>query len=653
MVKAIFCFIFVVLFGFNASAEEDIDSLLGLSFKELKNVKVTSVSKKKENAFEAPAAIYVITADDIRRSGATSIPEALRMVPGIEVAQLDSNTWAITSRGFQRQFVNKLLVLMDGRSIYTPLFSGTYWDVQDTVLEDIARIEVIRGPGATLWGANAVNGVINIITKSAKNTQGTYVSAHLGDYERGTAEARYGGKVGNDLHYRFYGKQMSKGETKTATGQEVADNWYTSRGGFKINWDKSAFDSYTVQGDVYREREQQLYSLPLITSPQHSVEEARGGNIITKWDHKIKEGSDINLQFYLDYIERNILVLNQERITADFDFQHNLRYNDRNEIVWGLGYRYFRDELDGPTVRNNVYIQYTPKNSSNNLYSGFIQDKIELYEDKLFLTVGSKFEDNYYTSFEFQPNARIQWSPTKNQSVWGAVSRAVRTPSRGEDGIALVAGAAGSSLVRQVGNKGIEAEKLIAYELGYRIQPSWRASFDLAVFYDDYDNIRTFEPYSGLNIPLANHANAETYGFEIGSRLSVTKNWNLYANYSFVTVDIHTNDRPGVGANDSVAEVDEGKSPKNKFSLLSRVNLPHNVELDANVYYVDNLSSISIPTYIRFDARLGWRPIKSMEVSLVGQNLFDDYHPEFSKPLYSVSQSEIGRSVYGKVSFRF
>jgi iron complex outermembrane recepter protein len=636
-----------------AHAAENLDSLLNMSFKDLNKVKVTSVSRKEENSFEAAAAVYVITGDDIRRSGATSIAEALRMAPGLDVAQQDSATWAISSRGFNEQFSNKLLVLMDGRTVYTPLFSGVYWDEQDTLLEDIDRIEVIRGPGATLWGANAVNGVINIITKTSKNTQGGYVEAFAGNREVGTGAIRYGGKAKNNLYYRVYAKYKNVDNLETAQNTQVAsglegkDSWYQSRTGFRADWDATEIDKITFHGDMHESQERQEYYLPGVTGGTNGDEHFRAGNLVGHWDHKFSDISNVTVQAYVDYIQRNISILNQERTTLDLDIQHSWNINPRHEVIWGLGFRYFTDSLDEKTVAGTKYLDYTPDSSDNNLYSGFIQDKIAIVPEKIFLTLGSKVEHNYYTGLELQPNARVSWLPDERQTVWSAVSHAARTPTRGENGLRLTAV---PGVLYQEGSVNYESEYLTAYEVGYRIQPNWRMQLDATTFYNDYTDLQTFELDSATVIKAHNNATGASQGIELTGRYSVTRDWNLYASYTFMTLNVRLND--GVSEPVTILEKNETKSAKNKFNIMSRLNFPNHVELDNSLYYVDNLSGVNVPAYLRFDTRIGWRPVDSVELSVVGQNLLDDHHPEFEGPLYSLP-TEIGRSIYGKVSYKF
>jgi len=643
-----------------AQGAQNLDNLLNMSFKDLNKVKVTSVSKKEENAFESAAAIYVITGDDIRRSGATSIAEALRMAPGLDVAQQDSATWAISSRGFNAQYANKLLVLMDGRTVYTPLFSGVYWDEQDTLLEDIDRIEIIRGPGATLWGANAVNGVINIITKNAKSTQGTYVESLVGTHDINQDAVRYGGKAENGLYYRAYAKHKVTDNAKTAQStssagdQNAKDGWYQSRTGFRADWDKNSVDKFTLHGDLFDSQERQEYHLPGITQGVNGDEHFRAGNIVGNWDHRVSGVSSISLQTYVDYVQRNMAILNQERTTFDVDLQHTWNFYPGHELISGLGFRYFADQLGQKLVEDNTYLSYTPDESDNSLYSGFIQDKVALVPDELFLTLGTKIEHHYYTGWEFEPNARLAWLLDERKTLWSAVSRAARTPTRGEHGLSLL-GATNPFNIYQQGNNEYKSEYLTAYEVGYRFQPNWRMQFDLSTFYNTYKNLQTFEQgytdgATRLYLNADNNATAESYGLELGSRFSATKDWNLYANYSLLLLDVHLKD--GISEPIALAEPNEGRSAKNKFNLLSRLNLPHDVEFDNNVYYVDNISSVGIPSYVRFDTRVGWKPMEGLELSLVGQNLLDDSHPEFEAPLYSLP-TEVGRSVYAKVVYKF
>ena len=372
------------------AAEDEFEfstELIELSIEDLVKVKVTSVSKKPQKILEAPAAIFVITQEDIRRSGAVSIPEVLRMVPGLEVAKIDSNKWAVTSRGFNGRFANKLLVLIDGRTVYTPLFSGVYWDMKDTLLNDIDRIEIIRGPGAALWGANAVNGVINIITKEAKDTHGTMVIAGTGTEEQGFGAIRYGGMIGQDTHYRVYAKYFNRDGAVHVSGEDAADSWDVFRTGFRMDSAMSDKDRLTLQGDVYNGRTGETVITksfdPTDPATFDQENDIAGANLLGRWKHSISDTSNIALQVYYDYTDRSSAILEQRHDTFDIDFQHNFGLDQDHQIVWGLGYRFIRDDIS-----NTFYSSWNPDNRDIDLLSAFVQDDITLVDKKVKLTLG-------------------------------------------------------------------------------------------------------------------------------------------------------------------------------------------------------------------------------------------------------------------------
>lgn len=637
-----------------AQSDSNLDDLLELDFKNLSEV-VTSVSKKPESSFQAAAAIQVITQEDIKFSGVRNLAEALRMVPGIQVSRSDSSNWAITSRGFNDGFGNKLLVLIDGRSIYTPLFSGVYWDMQDTLLQDIERIEVIRGPGATLWGANAVNGIINIITKKASDTQGTIISTGYGNEEKGFLEGRYGGNIDNKTFHRTYLKLFNKDETKTIAGNDGGNDWSGARGGFRIDHEQSKEHSFTFQGDVYDQDVNLNLNLPTNTSPfinpiSDTVEQF-GTNLLAKWNYKASDNINHTLQVYYDHAQYYYALLKHDISTFDIDFQSTWNLNKQNEIVWGTGYRYISDHLRGTDL-----ISYVPEKRNVDLYSAFIQNKFTIIPETLSLTFGSKFEHNDFTGFEIQPSIRSTWTPSPNHTVWAAISRAVRTPNRSEDDVSVVVSNLNPGFIRWVGNRQFESEDVLAYEIGYRIKPKRNLLIDTTIFYNEYDDLRTNEldfsanipADTALGLPFHNGAEGTTYGIEIASTWNVRDNWEIKAAYSYLNVDIQLKDF----STDSLALEDEGKAPKNQFNIRSNIYLPHNVELSNSLYYVDNLSSIGIPSFIQFDSRVSWEPVEGLELSLVGLNLFDDRHQEFTAPLHGEA-NEIDRSIYGQITWRY
>lgn len=645
------------------------EELTELSIEDLMNIEITSVAKKTQKMSEASAAIFVITQEDIRRSGVTSIPESLRMVPGLQVARIDANKWAITSRGFNGRFANKLLVLIDGRSVYTPLFSGVYWDVKDTLLEDVNRIEVIRGPGATLWGANAVNGVINIITKHAKDTQGGLMTAGTGTEEQGIGGIRYGGKSGQDTYYRVYAKYFNRDKGVYASGEDAADDWDAVRGGFRIDWEGSKRDSRTLQGGLYDGQYGETITTRSLTSPYSSTNDTdndmSGAHLLGRWTRTISDISNMALQLYYDRTERNSILVDLIRDTFDLDFQHKFALGEWQEIVWGIAYRFTGDDMVG-----SFDTSWDPESRDDDLFSGFVQDDITLVDNQLRLTLGSKFEYNDYTGFEIQPNTRLMWTPEERHSVWAAVSRAVRTPSRTEhDGTVNNSVLPPNSLylgsppvvASLRGDRDFDSEELLAYELGCRVLPSDQLSLDVAAFYNDYDSLRTLEPGSlfletspsplHLVSPYTadNKMAGETYGVELAANWHALDWWRLQAAYTYLQMQLHLDADSG----DTTSESAEDESPHNQISLQSSMDLPRDVEFDLWVRYVDNLPSQNVGSYVSLDTRIAWKPRKQLEVSIVGQNLLDNHHPEFQPEIVDTSPTEAERSVYGKITWRF
>ena len=639
--------------------------LTSLSIEQLMDIEVTSVSKKGESWFQAPAAIYVITQEDIRRSGARSIPEALRMAPGLHVARLDSHRWMIGSRGFSYEFANKLLVLIDGRSVYNPTFSGVHWDAQDTLLEDVERIEVIRGPGAALWGANAVNGIINIITKRAEDTQGWLITTGAGDEERGFGAVRYGGKLGDDAYYRVYAKYFSRDDFVDAGGHDADDDWNAFRTGFRIDWTGLEDDSFTFQGDIYAGEESEAAILPLLSFPFSTEADENldigGGNLLGRWTHVFSETSEMALQIYYDRTEREwLFATSEERDTVDIDFQHSFALGYRHAILWGLGYRFTGGEAGDMTSSS-----LDPPSRRDDLFSAFIQDEITLIPDRVRLTLGSKFEHNDYTGFEVQPSARALWTPHENHTVWAAVSRAVRTPSWIEHNISIITSVefppevlVPTYEVLVPSKDEFGAEELLAYEVGYRVRPTKTLSLDIAVFYNNYDDLRSFEagvpistfPIMVVPMTFDNKMDGSTRGVEIAAEWNVTDRWTLKSGYAFIDMNFDLDSDSSTDP--AYPDNEEGTTPQHQFQLRSLLDLPHDLELDAAIYYVDNLPTYEISSYVRADLRLAWHPNENLELSIVGQNVFGGHHKEFEPDLFTPT-SEPERSVYGKITLRF
>jgi len=656
-----------VLLSAPVSAEESLESYLELDLEDLLSMEVTSVSKKKQRLNEVAAAVFVISQEDIRRSGVTSIPEALRLAPGIQVGRIDANKWAISSRGFTGQFANKLLVMIDGRSVYTPTFSGVYWDAQDTLLEDIDRIEVIRGPGATVWGANAVNGVINIITRHAGETQGGLLVAGAGNEEKSFASLRYGAEVASDTYARFYLKYNDRDKSYASDIYgDAGDDWKSLRGGFRVDGQATEVDSWSLQGDLYDADENQKVNFWMDPSdPANAVfaptflaantpdkVDSSGWNLLGKWNHQLSAQASTALQLYYDHTERSEGYIKQSHDTLDLDFQHQFRAFESHDIIWGLGYRHIEEAFD-----NTYMIAIYP--NSLNLYSAFVQDEIELLPQTLRLTLGSKFEHTDFTGLEVQPSARLVWLPDDRSTLWGAVSRAVRTPSSLESGSSNIATVVPlphpfpPAEIHAIGNEDFGSEALLAYEIGYRLQPRENISFDLALFYNDYDNLQSFQDIDPANpltdLRYSNNLSAHNYGLELAVDWRPLEWWRLLSNYSFIQVSSFEEDQALVG---------NGGSPKHQMSLRSLMDLGHNVSLDLWAYYVGDLKrpsmtvDIPVSAYISMNARLAWRPQNNLELSLVGQNLQDNHHPEYVGDLYFI-QTEMERAVYGQVRVDF
>jgi iron complex outermembrane receptor protein len=640
------------------------------SLEDLMNIQVTTVSKKEQKLSEAGAAVFVISQEDIRRSGATNIPDLLRLVPGIHVAQLDANIWAISVRGFTDRYGDKVLVLIDGRSVYSPLTSGVNWDQQDVPLEDIDRIEVIRGPGGTVWGANAVNGVINIITKSAKDTQGGLASGTAGSHGSAQGLLQYGGPIGRKGAYRVFGSYGNVGSQPLASGESLADGWHKLHGGVRSDWDLSPRDTMTVQGDLFQSREgQPLDTLFSNDMPREAIIEdtitVGAGNILGRWNHILGNGSDTTLQFYYDGYHRIDRGLNETRNTVDFDFQHHLTSGSRQEIVWGLGYRSTSDH----TTPGYAAV-YTPALRRDNLFDAFVQDDIKL-NSTLSLILGSKFEQNSYTGFEYEPSAQLVWNLSDRQAFWASVSRAIRQPSRADFNldvdVATFPAGTGLGVVTLLGNPKRKVERLHDFELGYRAQISKKLSMDVAAFSSYYYGLQTQEPlqpfYESTGTPGANtsvlvapflfddQAHAHNYGGEVFASWSVTHHWQINPGYAYLQMHVagdSTSQDPSAGA---IAY----ESPKHQFQIHSLLNLTHRLEWDTALYHVGQLVDTgngATPSYLRLDTRLGWRVGESLELSLVGQNLQSPAHAEYHDA-FAVLHSLAQRSILGKVTFRF
>ena len=602
-----------------------------LSVEELMNVVVTSVSKRAERLSHAASAIQVITQEDILGSGATRLPEALRLASNLQVAQVDSRQWAISARGFNSTTANKLLVLIDGRTIYTPLFSGVFWDAQDVALADIDRIEVISGPGATLWGANAVNGVINIITKNARDTHGLLVSGGGGTEVRGFGTARYGGSAGAGVHYRVYGKGFARDATMLPSGQDAGDDWHMGQGGVRLDWDASEINRLTLQGDLYDGRISQIGSNDIVVS---------GGNVVGRWSHTFSANSDARVQLYYDRTHREIPGVFAEILdTYDAEFQHRARLGERHEVVWGLTYRLMNDN-----VGNSAALAFLPPHVVRRWFGGFLQDDITLVVDRLAVAVGMKIERNDYTGVEVQPSGRLNWRVSPSGTLWAAVSRALRTPSR----IDRELFAPGQPPYAIAGGPGFRSEEVLAYELGYRVQHRALA-VALATFYNRYEGLRSLEqtnPPAAFPVVIGNGQDGESYGAEFTAEYRIASGWRIRAGYTELRIHVW----PTPASTDTTRGSTESHTPDRQFSLRSSADLPAHLRLDGGFRYVSELANQQVPGYAELEARLSWQPTAQFELSLVGQNLLHRRHAEFGTPS---ARREIERGVKGSVQWRF
>jgi len=626
-----------------------------IDIEDLMKVQVTSPGKKEQTLTSVPAAVYVIRGEDIRRMGVTSIPEALRGVPGIQVARSRSSTWAVSVRGFANDSSNKLLVLIDGRSVYSPLHSGVFWDVQDTFLEDVERIEVIRGPGGSLWGANAINGVVNIITKRAEDTQGGVATAGAGTEERAFGAVRYGFKAADNLFVRVYAKYFDRDNAVQGidTDEDSRDGWYMARAGFRSDWKPTEQDRVTFTGDGYGGEVKEHVDNPSLTSPTgidsfNDRVDLRGGHFLVRWSHVFDPTSDLSVQLYYDRTIRSSALFKDELHTGDLDIQHRFKVGAVHDINCGLGYRIYRSDFSGDFV-----IQIDPAGRTDDLVSAFVQDEITLAPDRLRLTVGSKFEHNDYSGFEFQPSGRLAWTVDDRHMVWASASRAVRTPSIIDVDLrinAFVIPGPTPVVSAFLGDRGFQSEELVAFEAGYRVRPADFLSADLSLFYNRYDKLRSIEAGTPFleNDPqpqhqvfpfvIGNGLDAKSWGVELSANLQAAAMWLVQVSYSHLR--LNTSDDSG-----------EGSDPRDTVWIRSAVDLNADLSLDVIGRYVSRLPAFDLDSYIEADLRLAWRnPARTVEAAVVGQSLMHESHAEFQA---ETSRSEIERSVYLTVTWNF
>jgi iron complex outermembrane receptor protein len=612
------------------------DQLAELSIEELANIQITSVSKRPERLLDAAASVFVITGDDIRRSGAATLPEALRLAPNLQVAQVHGSSYAITARGLNgggNSAPNKLLVLIDGRSVYTPLFSGVFWDVQDVLLEDIDRIEVISGPGATLWGVNAVNGVINITTRSARNTEGSLALLRAANNGADVAFRHGAGREG--ASWRVYGKAQGRGHTELASGAEVDDAWRSAQVGFRTDWERGR-DHFSVHGNAYRgDFDQPLPGAISVagTDLQLDTIAARGVNLTGQWSRGLDGGGSIEVQAYYDHTRRQVPPTFSESLSIfDVQFQHSLAPLGAHSLVWGANYRYSWDR-----VENSEIVAFLPERLNQRWASLFAQDEIAL-TPHLSATLGARLERNDYTGNEFLPSARLSWRAAPGHAFWAAASRTVRAPSR-LDADAFIPGRPPYILA---GSPGVRSEVVKVFELGYRGQPVPGLSYSLTAFRSDYDHLRTQELLpSRTAVTFGNLMEGRASGLEGWGSYQATRNWRLSA--GFMTMHQHMRLKPG--SNDVLGLRRIGLDPSHTLQLRSNYTIDDRREFELAVRKVASLEDPAVPGYTALDARFGWILRPGLELSVSGQNL-NGSHAEYG-PVST--RSEIPRTVAVKL----
>ncbi|MBN97652.1 MAG: TonB-dependent receptor [Gemmatimonadetes bacterium] len=647
------CTVVAILVGTGVGAQDIPSDYADYSLQELLQTKVKLAARKAETVAASPAAVFLLTRDDIRRLGITSIADALRLVPGFQVARIDGNKWAISARGFNGRFASKLLVQIDGRSVYTPLFSGVYWEAQDVLLEDVERIEVIRGPGATLWGSNAVNGVINVVTRKARETQGGRISAGSGTEERSSGALRYGGRIGDNAYYRLFGKYFKRDALVDSAGNATRDGWDALRGGFRLDWEKTEASNLILLGDFYDSNLSQTISIPRPEEPffQTSKDDARlsGGSLLGRWERRFSSTSNLALQLYYDYTKRRDLPLREIRNTFDIDFQHHFGLGLKQEIVWGGGYRFMQDDL-----RDSFYVSFNPDGRKYHQLSGFVQDEVALVEERLRFIAGIKIEHQGFSGFEVQPSTRLIWQLDERHTLWGAFARATSTPSRADNDFRLISGlippqsqteGLDPSFLAIQGNRDLESEKLRAFELGYRFTPVGGIWLDLATFYNTYRDLTDLKqdapvqefrpPHIIIPLVMSSVGEGAVYGFELAGRWQIVNRWGLYGTYTYLNLHLE----------DSRIYL-EGVNPSQQASLYSRANLPGGWELDWGLRYVGALADLAVPEYLELDGRLGWRMSERFAVSIGGQNLLADHHAEFRPRFIDTQPAEVERCGY-------
>jgi iron complex outermembrane receptor protein len=655
---AVSCFLLAASFA--AAQPPSNLALRELSLEQLGSLEITTVSKQPEEVWRSAAAVAVLTQDDIRRSGARTLPDLLRLVPGVQVSQLDADHWAVGIRGLASAFSKSLLVLIDGRSVYTPLFGGVFWDVQDTLIEDIERIEVIRGPGGTIWGSNAVNGVINIVTRSSKDTTGVLAVAGGGNLDHGEAGFRFGGTSGDRLSYRFYGKGFVRGGEQP--GENPFDDWNMGRAGFRTDVTPRDGDTLTLQGDIYKGSSGDLIGVGSFAPPEQRILEGAndisGGNLMARWERTSPNGAGYRVQAYYDRTAREALHYSETRNTFDVDFLHHSPVGRRHDLSWGAGARVSPSDFT-PFYQT---LTFSPEDSTHRTFTAFAQDEMALVPETLWLTVGSKFEHNNFSGLEIQPSVKLLWHRNERETLWTSVSRAVRTPSRIDTDLRLTVFGVTDPVLAYLGVDGVEnfeAESLIGVEAGYRRLIVPTLYLDVAGFHNNYDKLAgygTFDitvetdpvPYLRFAVPYENAIRGTTDGFEIAPDWKPLSWWQLKGAYSFLKINMRA--RSGHNSDENNIALYEGSSPRHQLFVRSSFSLPRGLEFDQTYRFASRLVSHDIPHYQTADLRLEWTASDRLTLSVTGRDLLQSDHPEFFRD--DILPIGVRRSVFAAVTWR-
>jgi iron complex outermembrane receptor protein len=621
------------------------NQLKSLSLEQLGNIEVTTVNKWPTELWDTPSAVYVITADDIRRSGATSIADALRLVPGVEVGRLSSTTWAVGIRGLQNNFSKSVLVLIDGRNVYTPLFAGVYWDVQDLPLENIDRIEVIRGPGGTIWGPNAANGVINIIAKKASETRGVMAAGLAGTQDHTIDTLQFGREHGN-LSYRFYGTGFQRAHEYHTDGIDD-DAWHQERFGFRTDLNEGR-DRYFLEGTIYGG------DSPHIVGTSPVVDQTSGGDVNFRWEQENTSGTGFTLQAYFDRTVRTGILLGETRNTLDIDFVQHLHLPGGQKFAWGGGLHWSPYQIVGVTPVETLI----PASATDHNHTGFLQDEIPL-GSRVFLTAGAKLQHNNFSGFDIQPSGRLLWTPSEHQSAWMGVSRAVTTPSDLEEDFQLTGPAGPATFIRVAGNHHFRSEDVIGYEAGYRTLMGSRVFLDLAAFWNQYSRLQSFSAPmlstvggdTYVTIEYENQIGGATSGFEIAPQAALTSWWRLNTSYSYLNSNFHANGPTSDISSTGSVSTYEKSSPKHMVGAQSMITLPDKFEFDQMYRFVSALPAQKVRAYQTMDLRLGRVLGKNFRFALVGQNLFQPHHDEWGTGDPTQPVVAINRAAYVQLSF--